>query len=192
MNPTLCYGILLAQRSRFDSLSSGFQGRRARIETEDIVAGLLVLGGLIVVCLLMSLVVRLRERRVYTSRTALFLSLCRAHRLPWRQWWLLWRVARRRRLRDPACLFLEPEHLEPGRLPAAFQARGEELDQLRERLFAEPEEEPPPRAGREAGDSHHTRPATAPPPQDRSPALDIPPWPPFSPEELHRPRADAP
>ena len=37
--------MLLAERSRLDHLTSGFRGRRARLDTDDLVSGLLIIVG---------------------------------------------------------------------------------------------------------------------------------------------------
>lgn len=143
MNCSLYRGILLAAQSRLDSLSSGFRGRRARLETDDIVTGLLIFSGIALAVWGLSLFLRLQERRRgYPRPLRLFLSLCRAHRLRPSEWWLLWRVARAQRLRDPARLFLEPERLQPADLGQRLAARADQLAQIRDRLFAQLDQQP--------------------------------------------------
>jgi hypothetical protein len=65
----------------------------------------------------------------------LFLSLCRAHRLRWAEWWLLWRVARDQKVKDPARLFLEPRWLDSARLRPVLRLRAARLESIRRRLF---------------------------------------------------------
>ena len=143
MNTFIRYGILFAAKSRLESMGSGFRGRHTRIETEHVIAGALVLSSIVLVIWLLSYLMSLQEqRRGYSSPTRLFLSLCKAHGLRWSQWWLLWRVARRQRLRDPARLFLEPKRLEPTRLGASLRSRANELRRLREKLFADLDDSP--------------------------------------------------
>ena len=138
MNALLGYGIVFAARSRLESLGSGFRGRHARIETEHIIAGAIVVCGIVLGLWLLSYIMSFQEdRRGYSSPKRLFISLCRAHELRWSQWWLLWRVARRQRLRDPARLFLEPERFEPSRLGASLCGRANDLLRLRQKLFAD-------------------------------------------------------
>jgi hypothetical protein len=142
MNRFVYDAILLAQRGRLDSLSSGFRGRRARFDTQDIVTVLLIAAGIAVAVWVLSYFLRLQERRRgYASPLGLFLSLCRAHRLRWSQWWLLWRVAGAQQLRDPARLFLEPERLDPANLDRLFETRQAKLKQIRDRLFDQLEEQ---------------------------------------------------
>jgi len=125
-----------AQGNRFEGLSRGFKGRR--IESGEIVTVLLIALSVLLALWLLSYATSLRERRrAYASPLRLFLSLCRAHRLRWSERWLLWRVARAQRLRDPARLFLEPERLEARNLDASSRMHGEQLGRLRARLFAE-------------------------------------------------------
>jgi hypothetical protein len=174
------YAILLAQRGRLEDLARGFRGRRTRIETDDVITGLMVLGVIALAVWILSYVTKVREPgRSYTSPSRLFLSLCRAHRLRWSERWLLWRLARAQRLRDPGRLFLEPERFEAAHLGPALRQRADQLAQLRDRLFAEPDLKPSP-----AGDG--PKPAT-PDPAERptplftagpTPTLDVPPWPP--------------
>jgi hypothetical protein len=134
MNYLLARGILLAQRGRVDSLSSGFRGRR--FETRDIVICLSVVAGVAVAVGLLSYLLRIQERRRgRPSPLRLFLSLCKAHRLRWSQRWLLWRVARAQRLRDPARLFLEPRRLLPAGLGLRFEGRWAQLEEIYDRLF---------------------------------------------------------
>ena len=143
MNRLLYHAILLAERSRLDSLSSGFRGRRARFHKEDLVVGLLILGGIALAVWILSYALKFQEqRRSRPSPLRLFLSLCKAHRLRWSQRWLLWRVARARQLRDPARLFLEPEMLEAADLGRWFETRRAQLKQIRHRLFERLEQPP--------------------------------------------------
>ena len=194
MNQLLYHGILLAQRGRLDGFSKAFRG--PRIDSSDVVVGVLILVGVCLAVWLLSYVLSLREgRRAYTSPLGLFLSLCKAHRLRWPERWLLWRVARAQRLRDPGRLFLEPQRLHPVNLGPSLQTRSAQLSELRERLFVRPEE-----------NSEEERPPVEPPsaePQPSGadalpfamptkPALDVPPWPPFSATDIEGPTAGAP
>jgi hypothetical protein len=139
MNEMLHHGMLLAQKSRLDSLSSGFKGQRARLDLQEIVTAALIVAGFALAMWLLTWYLNHREgRRGYTSPRRLFWALCQAHRLPWRQRWLLWRVARAQKLSDPARLFLEPEWLQPDKLAGASPAQAAQLMQLRESLFVEP------------------------------------------------------
>jgi len=77
-----------------------------------------------------------RRPTAYHSPGRLFLALCRAHRLPWRDAWLLWRMARWNELEDPARLFLEPERFDPQGLSRPLTRHAPRLQSLRARLFA--------------------------------------------------------
>jgi hypothetical protein len=185
MNGWYYPAALIADANRWDNVSSGFrsgfEGRR--IEPLDLVLGFLIMVGIVGAAWLLSYVLKLQERhRVYSSPFRLFLSLCRAHGLRYREYWWLWRLARSRRLHPPARVFLEPEHFAPAHLSPALRRRAEMFARLRERLFVEPAEqgrnleelgEPkglPPADGR-------TEPrAEEPLPPGPAPALDIPPW----------------
>ena len=193
MNQLLYHGILLAQRGRLDGFSKAFRGRP--IDSGDMVFGLLILVGVCLAVWLLSYVLSLREgRRAYTSRLGLFLTLCKAHSLRWPERWLLWRVARAQRLRDPARLFLEPERFHPVNLDPTLQTRSAQLSELRERLFVRPEEKSkeerqPPKPPAEPQPSGAD---ALPFPVPAKPALDVPPWPPFSATDIKGPTAGAP
>ncbi|NQU23718.1 MAG: hypothetical protein HQ567_20745 [Candidatus Nealsonbacteria bacterium] len=134
INAWFQHGILLAQNSRLDSMRQRFEGHR--IGSNDIVKGLLLLIALTALILLLTYVLNLQEsRRKYSSPLRLFLALCKAHGLRWSECWLLWRVARSQRLRDPTRLFLEPERFAPAQLGPRFRMRAGRLKLLYERLY---------------------------------------------------------
>ena len=185
MNHWIHHGILLAQSGRWEGMSRRFRGRNTRIDLNDVLIGLLILGGVVAVLWALSLVIRLQEhRQAYTSPLRLFWSLCKAHQLRWSQCWLLWRVVRTRRMQDPAQLFLRPELLNPAGLGRSFRLRMAELKSLRALLFVEPKEDEPERnrpASTPPGESSAAVAAAAPPtPTGGSPTLEVPPWPPSS------------
>jgi hypothetical protein len=129
MYESYCHAMLLAQGGGLEDFARGLRENRFRFDSENIAAALLTVAGIALAVWILWYLVRLYERRQGRPRPwRLFLSLCRAHRLRWRQRWLLWRVARAEGLRDPACLFLEPERLEATRLGPAFAGRQSELD----------------------------------------------------------------
>ena len=143
MNRLLDHGILLAQQNRLDEIAAGLRGRRTRFDTQDIIIFLLVVVGIAVAAWGLSYLLRVEERRRGHARPLrLFLSLCKAHRLRWSEQWLLWRVARAQRLRDPARLFLEPQRLEAVGRGRSFQTRQAQFRQIRDRLFGQFEPTP--------------------------------------------------
>jgi hypothetical protein len=186
MNGLLQQGLWAAETNRWDNMSngfrSGFEGRR--IEATDLVMGLLIMVAVVAVACVLAYLLRLRDkRRARTSPFRLFLSLCRAHELHWRESWWLWRLARSQRLSSPACLFLQPEHFDAVGLYPPLQRKAQLLTRLRDRLFAEPAQ--PGKNIDELQDvPHEARPDRRAEPQSdplllpdtASPALDIPPW----------------
>jgi len=141
MKSVLFHHVLLAMDKRLEGLTSRFRGSNTRIDFSDVLTGLLILGGALVGFWILSLVLARQERnRRCNSPLKLFLSLCKAHELPWSQRWLLWRVARYQRLRDPARLFLEPERLEPINLSPVLQTRSAVFKEVQGRLFARSKE----------------------------------------------------
>jgi hypothetical protein len=86
-----------------------------------------------------------RRLTAYNSPGRLFLALCRAHRLRWRDAWLLWQLARWHELEDPARLFLEPERFDREGLNRRLTRHAVRLRWLHLRLFAGlPEADAPP------------------------------------------------
>jgi hypothetical protein len=145
MNPLLLNGLLLAQQSPLDYFAREFQGRQTRLSSGYLVTGLLVsLAVLVAVWILAKVVNGWDGRRPIDSSLVLFLALCKAHRLRWPDWWLLWRVARDQQLQEPARLFLEPKRLDPAGMSPVLRLRSAELETIARRLFAEP-----PRSGQE-------------------------------------------
>ena len=186
MNPTT--PILLAQRSHMDSLGNSFRSHGNA--PSDVVLGLLILAALVLGIWALARLLAIRERRrSFDSPRRLFLSLCRAHQLSWRDRWLLWRVAKVQKLKDPARLFLEPERFEAARLGPALTAKTPRLAALREQLFlrkARSEPAKPAPARRPAPQatilppslpSLSPLPPLPPLPAARGPSLDIAPWP---------------
>ena len=127
--------LLLAQPTRWESLASEFKGRS--IDSREVILGLTALVCIILAVWLLSYILALFEKRqAYDGPRRLFLSLCRAHRLSWSDAWLLWRVARVQRLRDPARVFVERERLDPVHLPAGLRIHAARLSDLAARLFS--------------------------------------------------------
>ncbi len=140
MDPFAPSGYLLAQRTPVENLSDYFRGPRVQLGASDAVYLLLGLGGVILLLWLVSLSMNWQERGCRRpSPMRLFLSLSRAHRLPWTDVWLLWRLARSQRLVDPARIFLEPERFAPVHLTGTLHHCRARLEKLREKLFAQPE-----------------------------------------------------
>ena len=137
MNQLIHHCLLLAARGRLDHLSSGFR-RRTRLDSNDLVSGLMIIAGVAVAIWLLSLYMARQEKRPPCNKPlSLFWDLCKAHGLKLSDYWLLWRLARRQRLRDPARLFLEPERFNADKLGAEWKPHSERLRQLREKLFAD-------------------------------------------------------
>jgi hypothetical protein len=131
-----------------------------------IVTGLFLLGSWIV-----------RWRRWRSSAGEMFYSLCRAHRLRWKECWWLWQLARGQQIADPGRLFLEPERFEESQIPAALRPRLSQLQNLQERLFfvvAEKTSRPP--MPQSAMSRESPPPGLTLPVLDASPKLDISPW----------------
>jgi len=150
-----------------DNFAREFQGRQTRVNSGYLTTGLVILVGMVLAVWLLSLVLdRYGGRRPVDNSLALFLALCRAHRLRWSESWLLWRVARDQALSEPARLFLEPERFDAANLGPIVRLRSDELEAIRERLFAGATADGPPSAPPAEG--HAERASSPPRTQDRS------------------------
>jgi len=181
MNALPSHCTLLGQQSRLDDLTSVFRNRPSQVDTEYVVTGLVILSAIVLGMWILSQILARQERhKSYDNAWMLFFSLCKAHGLSWPERWLLWRVARHQRLRDPARLFLEPWRLADEHLSPALRLKQARLRALGQRLFAGVEESGgrPPASTPE--DRPPRQPAPIPPtlafPVADNPALDIPPW----------------
>jgi hypothetical protein len=168
----------LADQDRMQDLFRAFRATQAREGIEEVVYGLLILAGVLVVILFLSRIIKSRRRREgYTSPLGLFLNLCRAHKLKWRDRWLLWRLARTEQLNEPARLFLEPDWFAIGSLPGALRQHAAKLLNIRERLFADVKEAFKSSDARQRGTAEPMQPAGAAlPTLKNAPKLDIAPW----------------
>jgi hypothetical protein len=155
MLPPQSWIFLAIERNRWGGFAEGAKPRQ--LDFGELLFALLILGGLgLVVWAFSRMLSYYEQRRGYYGPRRLFLALCRAHRLGWREGWLLWRLARHQRLGEPARIFLEPEQFIQAMQAPAFAARTATLTTVYNRLFAMPPEtkkEPTP---------------TAPPPQPES------------------------
>jgi hypothetical protein len=128
--------IVLADSARWESMGSGFRGRSARLDRDDLITGVLLLVGVCVaIAVLKKLLDRHERRRGYNSPRALFRALCKAHELDGASRRLLRQMASCQGLQHRSRLFLEPDRFDVGRLGPPLQARGEEVMALRDRLF---------------------------------------------------------
>jgi hypothetical protein len=166
--------LVLAQPDRREDVFRAFRSTPTASGTSGVVVGLLILAGLVALLALFSAILYWQQRRRrHSSPGQLFLSLCRAHRLRWKECWWLWQLARQQHLADPGRLFLEPERFDTVQIPAALQPRRSRFQELRERLF---------RPGPEKKPDQPAAPTASPPtgaalpPPAAPPTLNIPPW----------------
>ena len=88
------------------------RNRSSQVDAQYVLTGLAVLAAIVMAMWILSRFLNRKERRRSSdSALMMFHVLCKAHGLSWSERWLLWRVARRQRLRDPARMFLEPSDL---------------------------------------------------------------------------------
>jgi hypothetical protein len=142
MESWFCRLLPIAARNGVDDLAShmadGFRGDRAHWDCRTMLA---IVAGALAVGVLIWFVSRLacgRDRRA--SRCGpkeLFATLCRAHRLSWRDSWLLRRLARVQQLDDPARVFPDPDRLDCQDLAPSLKRHAPRLQSLRSRLFAD-------------------------------------------------------
>ncbi len=129
------FSILLAQRSRGDSLSESFRNH-AGAGRDDVLLVLLMAAALLAGLWAASRLLGLRRRRRgYHSPWRLFRALCKVHNINWSDRWLLQRIARQQGLRDPARLFLEIQRWDDQTLGPASALEFVRLRTLRNRIF---------------------------------------------------------
>jgi len=136
MNAWFQHLAVLADQGRISELGSGFRGKGAELEWIDLVlwaSG--ILGVLVSVWLLMKLLAWRDGRGARNSPRALFRRLGKAHGLDRGERRVLRQLARSQRLAHPGRVFLEPDRLEPARLPPQLAARRDTIAALRRRLF---------------------------------------------------------
>ncbi|RMF89602.1 MAG: hypothetical protein D6741_17780 [Planctomycetota bacterium] len=131
--------ILAIREAPFEQLQREFQRRAYEPPAGNVYY--IAVGAVVVILVLWGLAKILdyrQRRRPYRSPFALFWTLCGRHRLSWRQTWLLWRLARARKLADPALLFADPDVLRPIH---GFERHRESLELIWEAVFGDLETE---------------------------------------------------
>jgi hypothetical protein len=127
--------MLLAD-SRLRAFSGGFKpGENQQGPGSVLTVLCVILVFIVLLWFLARLADRRRERGPTNSPLILLVTLCRAHGLSWRDCFLVWRLARRHRLKDPARLFLEPERFDTG-TGRASRGRSGRLQAIKARVFA--------------------------------------------------------
>jgi hypothetical protein len=131
---------LFAQPGRMDELvrqmADGFREKPAEVNWSGMLVGLAAATAVLMVWWVAARWLPEGHRRPAGGPRRLFFTLCRAHGLTWREYWLVWRVARRQKLDQPAKLFLEPERWRPERLEGFEPNHLASLRRLQDRLFA--------------------------------------------------------
>lgn len=123
--------LVAADENRLEYLTRGFRQRPKSVDFGSVMIGVgVVVGFIIALWILSRLMDRRKERGPSNNRLGLFLALCKAHGLKWSQKLLLWRLARHMKLRDPARVFLEPEHFSPEHLGRSLQGRKEQFKEI--------------------------------------------------------------
>jgi len=155
INPTTA--LLMAQIERFRGLEERFGGRQARLDSGDVINGLMLLAVAAAGVAILAYVARKDSAGAFNRPWALFRELCKAHKLTLSQRRLLAKLARYHELKDPARLFLERDLLASRELPPQLAARSEEVAVVKEKLFladdqrkAEPRHPSPRRPNRDS------------------------------------------
>jgi hypothetical protein len=199
MKPLVWQGALWAADPRLEKFTQEFRGREPQVGARGIMIGLLLLALMIVSLWILARVIERRSgRKPFDSSLGLFVSLCAAHQLRWRQRWLLWRLARAWRLAEPARLFVEPHRFETKSLGERLAPRAAELKEIAQRLFAEPAvadnhgQSPAPKIAEQAQQTPiPERPFPLAFPIEEHPALDVPLWPANSLPAIDAPDSEA-
>lgn len=130
--------LLGEQHDVLRSLARGFQGKENELTPATVLSVLAVATGLLLAIWLLSRWATRKERSgSYYSQSGLFRALCHAHRLDRRQRRLLRRLARGRKMPQPAALFLRPDCFIPATLTSELQREGDAVAALGKALFGE-------------------------------------------------------
>ena len=125
----------LAQTHPWEHLGRQFREGGKALEAGDALLVLGVVVGVLLAAWLLSRMMNGGVRRPYRNSLWLFLELCRAHHLSWRESWLLWRLANAHDLTEPASIFLRPDCFVDDQTHARFARKRRLIEQLRVRLF---------------------------------------------------------
>jgi hypothetical protein len=127
---------LLADRSLFRDMGSGFREKRQHFDGTDILLWiLLAIGFFVFVGFLSRLLARSDSHQLFNSPRRLFRALCRAHRLDRSARRLLVQIAQVHQLDQPAHLFLQPGRFQLEPLPATLAGKKNAIAALAARLF---------------------------------------------------------
>jgi len=127
---------LFSQVDNFRALGRRFRPGDAAENLEriqPILIGIVVFFG---IGLLIFGIWRLFRKRWINSPIRLFWQLCRAHRLCWKQRFLLLRIAQQRKLRNAGLLFVEAVHFDSVAHSGPLAVHRKQLETLRDTLFA--------------------------------------------------------
>ena len=145
---TLNNVYLLADRSLFKDMGSGFRAKREHFDASDLFLWFgIVIGVFVVIGIIAKVVARRDKRQLYNSPRGLFRALCRAHGLDRPSRRLLARIARAQELTQPARLFLEPERYSEAKVSEQFREERAAIELLRKKLFEIPAATPVTRDG---------------------------------------------
>ena len=143
---TLNNVYLLADRSLFKDMGSGFRAKREHFDASDLLLWFgIVIGVFVVIGIVAKIVASRDKRQLYNSPRGLFRALCRAHGLDRPSRRLLSRIARAQELAQPARLFLEPERYSEAKVSEQFREERAAIELLRKKLFENPVAAPGPR-----------------------------------------------
>ena len=120
---------------RFNDMAEHFQDRGAGVSATEVVVFCALVVLLCIVLWRVARMVAMRDGRSYFSTKRLFKQLCQQHDLDWPSCQLLRRLARARRLENPAQLFLEPDWFDAVEIPVPLRPFRPQLEQIKQRLF---------------------------------------------------------
>lgn len=142
----------LVAASRLESLIEAVRTNRFSGQGSDFLQLALLAAGATLIVWFVVKIGRQVSDFLRASPLILFCQLCRAHRLTWTDWRLLWRIGRLYRLEHPAMIFLEPDRLDPSRLTSALRLHEARIASLREVLFHDPHQAEQPSASYSVAD----------------------------------------
>ena len=136
MTSWMSHMLLLAERDVFRDLGSGFREKKETLSGMDLLLYFVLVAALFAAIGLIAWIVGRRDQhQLFNSPRALFRTLSRAHGLDKSSRRLLQQIAASCKLKQPAELFVSPQHLAAARQATAFVDHRTQIDRLIAKLF---------------------------------------------------------
>ncbi len=128
--------IAIGENDKLQRMFRAMRDSQTKISDTQVAVGfVIVLAFLVVLAMMAMMFERRQNRRSYHSAGGLFNDLCKAHRLTFKQRWLLRRLSRFQKLRVPARLFIEEERFDLVNVPTTLRPYAKEFYTIRATIY---------------------------------------------------------